>query len=280
MKKRFLMLLIISMLTMFFSACSANTTNSNGEQVADSYIAAVTFLYDDGVKYDGDGLTNVADYMYGTAAASASSMRYAVDCLLYMKGEGNTLAGVVGDRLNDWDEIAALGYASPYPYLFEGIVEETDGKTDAASDCYQKAACNPDLLANSEYLKTLLLLDKPALKRLKAKLTALEDKIFAVYAPAGVSIPRNENNFDAAWLRAQGRDALGNSPEDYEAALAYYLAALSVDPYDGDNYAGCAVLYMYMEDAQTAIRYLNAGLFVDPENDALNTVLKSLEGVV
>jgi len=270
-------LLCVVITATMFSACSKKA--SPNETIANTFIDSISGLYDKGTEYDNDGLIEVANYLYGTAAADVSSIRYAVDCLLYMKGEGSTLADVVGDRLGDWDKIAALGYASPYPYIFEGITDEADGKTDAANQCYEKAAGNPNMLENSEYLKTITLLDKPALEKLKTKLTALEDKIFAAYTPGDISIPRSENNFSDVWLRAQGRAVLDKNPNDYQPALQYYLAALGVNPYDGDNYAGVAVLYMSVEDSQSAIRYLNDGLFIDPQNKSLNAVLKTLKGV-
>jgi len=261
---------------------SSNTVPTDAtsayEEVANAFIDSLSALYDQAAEYSSDGLSEIADYLYGTTAASTSAMRYAVDCLLYMKGEGATLDEVIGGRMNDWGSIAALGFASPYPYIFEGFVDEADGRTDAANDCYDKAIINPNVLEHSEYLKAITLLDVPALKRVKEKLTSLEDKIFAVYAPPDFFIPRNENNFNDAWLRAQGREILNNDSNNYEAALLYYIEAVKVNPYNGDNYAGCATLYIFMDDPASAIRYVNDGLFIDPQSKSLNTILGVLEG--
>jgi len=256
------------------SGCSSQA--STGETVADSFIDAMTGLYDQATTYEGDGLPRVADYLYGTADAGTAAMRFMVDNLLFKAGDGASLGDVVGDRLADWDAIAALGYASPYPYLFEGFIDEANGDTDAATTCYMSAVANPQLMEDSAYLKTMILLDKSALKRIKTKLTALEDEINAVYAPLDVSIPRDLNNYDDTWLRGQAWTAAQAGDED--TALAFYRVAIAVNPYNGDSYAGAAIVALHMHDGAAMIGYVDDGLLVDPQNDALNKVLQAAQG--
>jgi len=250
--------------------------SSPGEIAADSFIDAMTALYQQGTEYESDGLPRVANYLYGTAAAGTSGLRFMVDNLLYQAGAASSLDDVVGDRLADWDAIAALGYASPYPYLFEGFIDEANGDTDAATTCYMNAVANPGLMEDSKYLKTIVLLDKSALSGLKDKLVALEDEINAAYVPLDVSIPRNIDNFDDSWLRTQALTAAQGDDED--TALAYYQVAIAVDPYDGDNYAGAAIVALHMHDGDAMIGYVNDGLLVDPDNAALKMVLQAAEG--
>ena len=85
--------------------------------------------------------TAQADYAYGLAAASVSSMRYCIDCLLYLAGEGDTLEDVVGERPGNWDEIAAMNYASPYPYFFEGLVYNYQGKNRGGKKLLRESTC-------------------------------------------------------------------------------------------------------------------------------------------
>jgi len=270
-------LLCVLMTVAMFSGCGKQ---SSAEKFANEFIDSLSALYDKGAEYSKDGVAQVTDYLYGTAAAGTSAMRYAVDCLLYMKGEGSTLADVVGDRLGDWDKIAALGYASPYPYIFEGITDEADGKTDAAKDCYTKAVANPNLPNNSELLKTLPTLDTAALKKLKTRLTTLEDKIFAAYTPVQQSIPRSEYNFSAAYLRSEGRKVLQTDKTAYNDALDYYFAAVRIAPFDGDTYAGIVTLYAGLKDSGQMANWLEIGLLVAPENKTLNTYKATLQEVL
>ena len=79
------------------------------------------------------------------AVASICSMRYAVDCLLELGGTPFP----DDSRLRDWDEIAALSWATPYPYLFEGFVHDAKGERDAAVSCYKSAYNNANISEES-----------------------------------------------------------------------------------------------------------------------------------
>ena len=146
---------------------------SDEELVAYLFIENVISIFDMGHEYANDGLTLVAGLPYGTAAASVSAMRYAVDCLLEIKGAPPAEDG----RLSDWDEIAALGWASPYPYFFEGIVINAKEGIEAATPCYEKACRNPAMTEDDAYLIYIISLDADQLQRLRTALTEAEDEI-------------------------------------------------------------------------------------------------------
>ncbi len=267
------------------SGVNAKKNASNEEIIAYTYMDGIVSIFEMGHQYTQAGLAIAADYPYGTAAASISAMRHAVDCLLAMKGAAPAPDG----RLNHWDEIAALGWASPYPYVFEGIVLEAEGDKDAAMSCYEKAALNPALSDDDHNLRYIILLNVNQLQALRCALTEVEDTIFAVYTPTTAAIPQNEHNYSAAYLREQcravieagGTDETGEPVDpDYGIALQYCHAALSIEPFNGDNYAGLAALYLSMEEPGAAIRWLNEGLFIDPENKILNTLFEAMEGVL
>ena len=246
---------------------------SNEELIAYLYIENVKSIFDIGHEYANDGLTLVAGLPYGTAAASISAMRYAVDCLLEIKGAAPAEDG----RLRDWDEIAALGWASPYPYIFESIVIGAKNGAEAAVPYYEKACYNPAVSEDDAYLIYMVVLDANQLQTLRTTLTEVEDEIFAVYEPMTAAIPRSEYNFSPAYLWEQGREALEQPEADIAAALQYYRAALSLEPSIGDNYAVLAALYLELGDSETAIYWLNEGLFIDPENEALTTLYESMK---
>jgi hypothetical protein len=65
-------------------------------KIPDAYIEGFSKFCERGDEYNEQGLSLQADYAYGWAAASVSSMRYCVDCLLYLKGEGGSLKDVTG----------------------------------------------------------------------------------------------------------------------------------------------------------------------------------------
>ena len=159
-------------------------------KIIDAYINGFSGLYEQGNEYTELGLQLQADYAYGWAAASVSSMRYCIDCLLYLAGEGDTLEDVVGERPGNWDEIAAMNYASPYPYFFEGLVYNYQGKNEEAKSCYEKALVNPKFSAeHDESLLILTILSVSELKAVKKKLILLEDKILRFTVPSNQDIP-------------------------------------------------------------------------------------------
>ena len=94
-----------------------------------------------GQKFDNLLMDETAAYFYGFSGASVSAMRLAVERLLWLKGEGDDFDSLTaGSRYTDWDEIAEICYASPYPYYFEGLIFDAQGKSEEAAKAYASAA--------------------------------------------------------------------------------------------------------------------------------------------
>jgi tetratricopeptide (TPR) repeat protein len=138
-------------------------------------------------------------------------------------------------------------------------------------------------------LRYIINLNVEQLQKLRSTLTETEDRFLAAYTPAPIAIPRDEHNFDPAYLRGLGETALEQmqtedggetDPADAAAAIPYYQAALSIEPFNGNDYAGLAALYLYMQEPEEAMRWLNEGLMIDPENEPLNKLLEAAKGVM
>ena len=272
-------LITLTVCSALFAGCGAEEPGTT--KIADAYIDGFTKFYEQGNEYEELGLKIQADYAYGWAAASVSSMRYCVDSLLYLKGEGKSLEETVEGRFGDWEEIASMNYASPYPWYFEGLVYNAQDKNSEAQSCYEKAIVNPAFSAeNDEALSVLLVMPVKELEQLKSKLTELEDEIYAAYEPEKSTYPRKELGFDDKYLRILARESLAANPEDYRAALQHYEAALRVNPFEGDNFVGCALMSLSMDEIDKAFYYVNEGLYVDPEHEGLNDIAAVLNGEV
>jgi len=241
---------------------SAPPNASEEEKLAYLYADAGANLYQIGMMFMDMGMRRCAESTFALALTNVSSMRYAVDCLLEMKGEGPH----DDIRLRDWDMIAALGWASPFPYFFEGVIHEAQGEGAAAAECYRKASLNPNLLEDGEQFKVIADLDENALKSLQTSLEELEDTIIDIYGLRYSNIPRDENNFNTDFLREKAMECLEADEEDLLGALGYYLAALQTNPFDGDNYANIIVVCIFICDGEMAAGYLSDGLLADPEN--------------
>ncbi len=274
-------IIIIILLLPAFAASSCTSDQDEVIKIPEAYLDGFMQFYEQGKEYIELGLQIQADYAYGWAAASISSMRYCVDCLLYLKGEGESLNDVVGGRMGDWDEIAAMNFSSPYPYYFEGLIYNIQDKNEDAQTCYEKALINPAFSAETdESLSVLLALSTKQLIDLKHKLIQLEDKIFEVYEPVKTYYPRHELNYNDMYLRTLAREALEAVDTNYRGALRHYEAALAVNPFEGDNFLGCALMNLYLDEIDKCFFYVNEGLFVDPEHDGLNRMADILNGEV
>lgn len=267
------------LLTFALTGCGSKTAEA--EKIVSAHVDGFENFVDQGDKYAELSLDIQADYNYGWAAASVSGMRYCVDCLLYMKGEGASLEELTEERPADWDQIAAMNYASPYPYYFEGLVYNAEAQNQYAQLCYERALTNPDFSAEyAESLVVLEILPIDSLKRIKERLTAMEDRIYAVYEPQNLSVPRSEFNYSDAYLRTAAKETLNGNPEEYQPALNFYQAAITVNPFEGDNFLGCALMCLYLNDIEGTVYYINEGLLIDPEHEGLSDLAEIVNGEV
>ena len=252
------------------------------EKLAYSYIETAAEFYEAATEME-FLFPYCADSFYAIAAVDVCSMRYAVDCLLEIKGT----SPAEDDRLRDWDDIAALGWVSSFPYFFEGVVLEARGDTAGASECYRKARLNPYYAEEDEGLKAIKNLDEKALNGLKATLEEIEDMIFEATGGSNlIAIERNENNFDISYLRKKAAECMTSQEAEAEGgeeavgaidACAYYIAALYADPLDGDNYADLAEWYLRFYGSEMAESFLEAGMSVDPTNTRLASLDKEIK---
>ncbi|HBR03135.1 MAG TPA: hypothetical protein DD738_11020 [Ruminiclostridium sp.] len=266
-------------ITAILTGCGGGTSDT--AKITDAYIDGFSKFYEQGNEYTDLGLQLQADYAYGWAAASVSAMRCCADNLISQKSEGRSLEEISDGRMTDWNEIASMSYASPYPWYFEGLIFNAQGKNDEAQACYEKALLNPAFSAeHDETLSVMLMMSVEELEATREKLAALEDKIFAVYKPEQTVYPREALGFDDVYLCTLAKECLASDTTDYRGALRHYKAALKVNPYEGDNFVGCALMHLYLEEMDEVFFYVNEGLFVDPEHEGLNKMADILNGGV
>jgi len=272
--KKAIAFLMVLVFIVSLTACQGN--GSDAMKVADAYIDGFMAFHKTGKEYTEMGMQLQADYAYGYAAASISAMRYCVDNLLAIQQGGN-LEQIVDDRISDWDAIAAMNYSSFYPWVFEGIVYHAKGETDKAQVCYENAAMNPSF--NPDIDTALLLLGamtENELKTLREKLIKHEEEIYADYTPKGTNYPRDPMGYDDSYLRYLAKEALKANENDYAGALRHFEAALAVNPFEGDNYTGCALMCLYLDDTDCMYDYINEGLYADPDHKELNALAEML----
>lgn len=222
-----------------------------------------------------------AQHYYGIAGSSVSAMRFAVDHILDMKGESKYLKDIADAEdtnvtakpaYKDWESIAAISPASPYPYYFEGLIYHIQGNESKAKEAYQNAMINPLFSENSAAFYYLSELGIDELFTIRDELYTIESDIYAIFTPRPYGLERHPMNFNDEYLRAKAKDVLEKEPNEYTEALRYYTAALRVNPFEAKNYACCALISIFNNDVDAAITCVNEGLWVDENNKELNQI--------
>ena len=271
MKKKLLIIIPCVVLLIAAAVCGVlwflNNDNVNPSGSAEMHEQFLTAM--DDMKEQ--GLSLQAESYYAFAGCSVSSLRYAVENILWLKGEGSDLASFTADSpYAGWDEIASICYASPYPYYFEGLVFHVQAKNDEAKECYTNALYNPAYPedgVNFYYLKEMSV---DELYKLRDTLRAKETEIYAKYAPTLIEAERDPYFFETSYLRAKSAKAMESG--DYAAASTYAKIAVANDPLDSENFKNAVLCCIASDELKEAGRYLDWGLVIAPEDEGLNSL--------
>lgn len=274
MKKTILILLLCAVTVFSLCACGGETGKQTEKTVdanapaheqllaqAENYLAAARDTEDMGFSLQGA-------YFYGQAQASVSALRYTVDYILYLMGEGDSLADMTaGAPYRNWDDITASGMGCPAPHYFEGLVLEIQGKTDEAQVCYDRAAANPVYEEmDFWYLRHMT---TEQLYTLRKAVLEKEIEIFEEYTPR--TVLRSTERTGAEFSPTYHLTLAAQAAADGEAILAWECArnALLVNPTLPELYATAAA-YGITAKAAEAFDIINEGLLVFPKDGRLN----------
>ena len=235
------------------------------------FVQDITAMMGSGDALAAEGLSLQAQSLYGFSGASVSSLRYAVENILWHIGADETLAQLTeGSGIVGWDSIAAVCYASPYPYYFEGLLYHILGNEESAEQAYINAMLNgmyPEDGLNFYYLRDM---ETAELYALRDEMRLLEEEIYGKYEPDGALLPRDAMNFDPAYLTIAAQEAVEG--EDYAMAYSYSRAALLNAPFDAELYGNAAMSAMLCGDFAGATRYIDEGLLWDAGNEKLGKI--------
>lgn len=271
--KRILAVLLALLLALSLTACSLFGGKGDDPVVGDgtSYTDFLQIMEE--TKGYGDKMAEVyqpvqSEYYYSYAAASVGAFRYAAEYILWLKGEGDTLADLTADsRVVGWDKIAELNYGSPYPSYFEGLLLEIQGKPDEAKRPYAVAAVMPlypEEGLDFGYIKQMEVSD---LYKLRDTLREFENTLYGVYTPKLTGGEWDRYYFDGEYLREQ--IGVSMNTEDYGTALYLSEQALKVDPYDVLNWRSAVVCALAAEQSGQMGAYVDEGLAIFPEDETL-----------
>ena len=288
MTKRILTLLLALLLVLSLGACKNpnqdDPPNGDDPAVGDgtSYSDFMEVMGD--IKKYGDesaelNLTAQSEYYYSFAGASVSAFRYAVEYVLWLKGEGDTLASFTADsRYTGWDTIAEINYSSPYATYFEGMLLDFQGKHDEAVTPVALASIMPMFPEEGldfSYLRTMEIND---LYTLRDSLRALEDTIYGAYTPSLTGREWDKYLFDEEYLLAKSEECIQS--ENYTEALFYAKQALKANPFEVKNWRNAAMCALTAEEISLMGAYIDEGLAIFPEDEKLLLLKDMINGAL
>ena len=277
MTKRILTLLLVLLLVLSLGACK--NPNQDDPPSGDDPAVGDGTSYSDFMEVMGDikkygdesaelNLTAQSEYYYSFAGASVSAFRYAVEYVLWLKGEGDTLASFTADsRYTGWDTIAEINYSSPYATYFEGMLLDFQGKHDEAVTPVALASIMPMFPEEGldfSYLRTMEIND---LYTLRDSLMALEDTIYGAYTPSITGREWDKYLFDEEYILEQTYTCV--QANDYGTALYYAKQGLKANPFDAKIWRNAAMSALYAEELTLMGAYVDEGLAIFPEDESL-----------
>ena len=277
MTKRILTLLLALLLVLSLGACKNpnqdDPPNGDDPAVGDgtSYSDFMEVMGD--IKKYGDesaelNLTAQSEYYYSFAGASVSAFRYAVEYVLWLKGEGDTLASFTADsRYTGWDTIAEINYSSPYATYFEGMILDFQGKHDEAVTPVALASIMPMFPEEGLDFSYLRTMEADALYTLRDSLRALEDTIYGAYTPSLTGREWDKYLFDEEYILEQTYTSV--QANDYGTALYYAMQGLKANPFDAKIWRNAAMSALYAEELTLMGAYVDEGLVIFPEDESL-----------
>ena len=277
MTKRILTLLLALLLVLSLGACK--NPNQDDPPSGDDPAVGDGTSYSDFMEVMGDikkygdesaelNLTAQSEYYYSFAGASVSAFRYAVEYVLWLKGEGDTLASFTADsRYTGWDTIAEINYSSPYATYFEGMILDFQGKHDEAVTPVALASIMPMFPEEGLDFSYLRTMEADALYTLRDSLRALEDTIYGAYTPSLTGREWDKYLFDEEYILEQTYTCV--QANDYGTALYYAKQGLKANPFDAKIWRNAAMSALYAEELTLMGAYVDEGLAIFPEDESL-----------
>lgn len=232
------------------------------------------FLIDLGDECAEDGRDRHAVYFYSLAAAHTSAIRYMVDNILWLKGEGTYISDLSGNRIGDWREIGALNYAASYADYCQYLLLIMQGKTTEALTFLERAAKNPDCPPENAFFEYKDM-SVEELYALKTKLQAIEDELALCYQPYLDPLEEITGfEFFPEFHRELTSELVAR--KNFADARRCAERAIAVDPFDGGNYVAAALVALSENEAERVNAYLTEGLLYDPSSASVHAFLALL----
>ena len=179
-------------------------------------------------------------------------------------------------RAEMWNILANQSIVSPYPYFFEGLVENAYGYRDDAVKALSCAFSNPYLLHTDLDFRFLNGITLEDLRALYARLDARYSEYMQGLSLSTSTCIRDWRNFNDDWLIYAGTKLLTESKDGIVEAVPYFDAAVSANPFNVENFVVAAAAHIASGDYSRAAEMVNEGLLLDPSNSDLKQMVSDL----
>ena len=155
-----------------------------------------------------EGQGRIAVHFASLALARVSAIRFFVDNILWLNGEGEEMTDLTGTRYADWNEIASLNYASVYPLYCQYLLWKMQGYPEEAQKYLDMAKRNPECPQYDEFYdwKWLSVRELYDVKKTSETHRVAPFRLYALYADRRFPM-RNGTRWLPKTRRSDGRTA-------------------------------------------------------------------------
>ena len=274
-----LLLTVFTVLALLASCTPADTPAEESDALTEEeFFQLIEQSEKYGKKFDNLLMDETAAYFYGFAGASASAMRLAVERVLWLKGEGEDFESLAsGSRYTDWDEIAEICYASPYPYYFEGLIFDLQGKTEEAAKAYASSSVMGNFPEKGLNFRYFAEKSNDELYKLRDKLRGYEEEIYGAYRPVLYGYGRTPYNFSAEYLVADAMELC--EAGKYAEAMVPARYAVRIRPTEPECWICAITAASYADEAYAATKWLEEALRYHPDHAGLKALASSFTDI-
>ena len=176
-----------------------------------------------------------------------------------------------------WNILSGFSIVSPYPFFFEGLVENALGNKDEAAAAFRKSFANPYMIKTDLDFRFLDGMELPELRALYSRLDVKYTQYIQGLSLSSSSFERDWRNFNDDWLVTQGLNCLTRENPSISESVPFFDAAVCANPFLVDNFILAASIHICTRNYERAAEYINEGLLLDPNNKDLKEMVNDLK---
>lgn len=240
-------------------------------------------------EFDGGGLSSMLEGLMGLA----NSLNKAVDAFSekvdVIAEKADKILGEMGIEMDSdtglvdqFDTFTRISISSPFPYLFNGYIAESEGHIEDAVRDYALALVNPWMPEDVPSFDSVYELPLDEMRALRRRLVRKEGSMASKLDFEGPSVDQEPFNWlyllhvsRAAVAMNEDNPQLKKAESPEQAAIKYVLAAAYAFPFDPEIFQLGAELSKESRNHELFSWFIREGLIIAPGHKGLESLLKS-----